>query len=69
VIYPELGCFVKYLKTTYGIERLRQLWQRGYAAMPRVLGKSLGQLEQDWRSWLELAGKALTERRDLVHYL
>jgi hypothetical protein len=55
VIYPELGSFVKYLKTTYGLGCLRQLWRGGSAAIPRVLGKSLGRIEQDWRG--SLAGR------------
>jgi len=41
-IHPELVSFVKYLKKTYGAARLRQVWQGGCAAIPRVLDKSLG---------------------------
>jgi hypothetical protein len=52
VIYPELGSFVKYLKKTYGMERLRQVWRGGSAAIPRVLGKSLRGLEADWETSL-----------------
>jgi hypothetical protein len=52
VIYPELGSFVKYLKTTYGLGCLRRLWRGGSAAIPRVLGKSLGRIDRDWRDSL-----------------
>ena len=54
VIYPELGSFVKYLKDTYGMERLRQVWHGGSVTIPRVLGKSLGNLERDWQASLAL---------------
>jgi hypothetical protein len=48
VIYPELGSFVKYLKETYGMDRLRRVWRGGSAAIRPVLGKSLAKVEQDW---------------------
>jgi hypothetical protein len=53
VIYPELGSFVKYLRTVYGMDRLRQVWRGGSAAIPRVMGKSLADLERDWQTSLE----------------
>ena len=52
VIYPELGSFVKYLRTTYGMDRLRQVWQKGSAAISAVLGKPLSAIERDWRAGL-----------------
>jgi len=52
IIYPELGSFVHYLQATFGMARLREVWRGGSAAIPRVLGKSLEDLEDDWRAWL-----------------
>jgi hypothetical protein len=52
VIYPELGSFVKYLRATFGMDRLREVWRGGRAAIPRVFGKSLGDLDRDWRASL-----------------
>ena len=52
VIYPELGSFVKYLRHTYGIERVRAVWRGGAAAIPRTFGKPLDRLERDWRAVL-----------------
>jgi hypothetical protein len=53
VIYPELGSFVKYLRTRFGMEKLRAVWRGGSAAIQRVLGKQLADLENDWRASLE----------------
>jgi hypothetical protein len=50
VIYPELGSFVKYLRDTFGMVRLREVWRGGSAAIRRVFGKSLEDLERDWRA-------------------
>lgn len=51
-IYPELGSFVKYLRGTFGMTRLRQLWHGGSVAIPRILGKSQEELERDWQASL-----------------
>ena len=51
-IYPELGSFVKYLRSTYGIARLRRVWQGGSRSIPRVCLRSLEQLEHDWQASL-----------------
>jgi hypothetical protein len=52
IIYPELGSFVKYLRSTFGMARLRDVWRGGSKAIPRVLGKSLPDLELAWRASL-----------------
>jgi hypothetical protein len=49
-IYPMLGSFVKYLKTTYGLEAVRKVWTGGSASIPTVFGKRLAVLERDWRA-------------------
>jgi hypothetical protein len=50
VIYPELGSFVKYLRETYGIARLREVWHGGAASIPHAFGKPLDRLEREWRA-------------------
>jgi hypothetical protein len=52
VIYPMLGSFVKYLKTTYGLDAVRHVWQQGSASIPRVFGKPLADLDREWREVL-----------------
>ena len=52
VIYPMLGSFVKYLKTTYGLDRLRRIWKGGSASIPAVVGKPVDALDREWRASL-----------------
>lgn len=51
-IYPELGSFVKYLRETRGIPRLRQVWRLGSRSLTRVYGEPLSQLEHEWQASL-----------------
>lgn len=55
VIYPMLGSFVKYLRTAYGLDRLRRVWKGGSASIPAVYGKPLDALDREWRA--ALAGR------------
>jgi hypothetical protein len=48
-IYPILGSFVKYLRATHGMSAVRRVWQQGSRSIPRVFGKSLVDLDRDWR--------------------
>ena len=48
VTYPELGGFIKYLRETYGLDRIQQVWKGGSASVPEVFGKPLSRLEEDW---------------------
>ncbi len=52
VIYPELGSFVKFLRETYGVARIREVWRGGAGRIARVYGKPLDRLERDWRAAL-----------------
>jgi len=51
-IYPMLGSFVKYLLSGYGLERVHQVWQGGSQSIPKVFGKTLSELDRDWRATL-----------------
>ena len=48
VTYPELGGFVKFLRETYGIDRVKDVWQGGSDSILHVFGKPLGTLEAEW---------------------
>jgi len=52
ITYGELADFVEYLKNTYGLDGIRSIWRSGSQAIPAVLGKSLAELEADWRAAL-----------------
>jgi hypothetical protein len=51
-IYPMLGSFTKYLNANYGMSAIRRVWQQGSSAIPKVYGKSLDDLDRDWRAAL-----------------
>jgi hypothetical protein len=51
-IYPMLGSFVKYLKAAYGMAAIRKVWTKGSASISAIFGKSLDELDRDWRTSL-----------------
>lgn len=52
ITYTELGGFLKFLRDRYGVAKVKQVWQGGSEAVPRVFGKRLSELEQDWHASL-----------------
>lgn len=53
ITYPQSGSFVKYLYETYGVEKVKELWVRGYAEDFRlVLGKDVQTVEKEWHQKL-----------------
>lgn len=52
ITYTELGSFIKFLDKKYGLERIKEVWRGGAAAIPQVYGKSLAELEQEWLATL-----------------
>ena len=48
ITYPESGCFIKYIKESYGIEKLHALWKYGPSRIPEIFNRSLPELERDW---------------------
>jgi hypothetical protein len=52
VTYTELGGFVKFLHDAYGVDRLKQAWQRGSRGVPEIYGKPLAELEKEWHESL-----------------
>jgi hypothetical protein len=55
VTYPESGSFVKFLYEKYGVDAVRQLWQRGDGQIARIFGKSIDDLEREWRATIATA--------------
>lgn len=62
VTYPESGSFVRYLIDTYGLDRMKRLFQRGTPADPAdtvrqqfaaVYGRALADAERDWWAFLD----------------
>jgi hypothetical protein len=62
VTYPQSGSLVKFICENYGIEAVREFWQKGTDQGLRHIGRSLSELEKDWQ--LELAKHDATS----IHY-
>jgi hypothetical protein len=53
ITYVELGGFVEFLQAAYGLEPVKQIWQRGSASLPGILGKPLATVEHEWQARLQ----------------
>ena len=59
ISYPLAGSFVKFLYEQYGADKIRELWRKSAPEdITRILGKSLGELEREWRARLAQADEA-----------
>ena len=52
--YLQAAAFVDYLLRQYGPGPLRELWRRGAAVDSRVKGKSLTEIEREWKTGLRV---------------
>jgi hypothetical protein len=52
VTYPEVGSFVRFLIGSGGREKIAAIYTKGAVAVPFTYGRSLTELEQDWRTHL-----------------
>ena len=53
VAYPQAGSFAQYLYERYGRAVIRVLWREDLAAVQKLTGKDVVQLEREWRAFLE----------------
>lgn len=53
ITYPLLGSFAKFIDETYGRETIKIIWSKGRKKTKKHLGKSLGDLENEWLEMLE----------------
>ncbi|SPE39957.1 exported hypothetical protein [Candidatus Sulfopaludibacter sp. SbA3] len=63
ITYTELGSFMKYLDTKYGIKNVEQVWRGGSASVEQVYGKPLAALEKEW---LETLSQPAEPSRTLI---
>lgn len=63
ITYTELGSFLKFLDTRYGIKRIEEVWRGGSASIEKVYGKSLADLEKEW---LETLSQPAASPRTLI---
>jgi hypothetical protein len=50
--YLQAGSFFGYLRETYGVARVRALWEQGFDHFERILGKSPSAVDAEWRKHL-----------------
>lgn len=48
ITYPLLGSFAKFINETYGRDTIKIIWSSGRKKTKKNLGKSLGDLENEW---------------------
>ena len=53
ITYVELAGLLEFLERTYGLERVREIWQHGSVSIPGILGKSVADLESEWHGQLQ----------------
>jgi hypothetical protein len=53
ISYPMTGSFCKYLISEYGMESFKMLWKKGHKQLPTIYGKSVEELEADWKKVIQ----------------
>ncbi len=52
IAYLQAGSFFGYLLETYGVSRVRALWERGFEQFETILGPSPAAADSEWRKHL-----------------
>lgn len=52
VAYLQAGSFIGYVRETYGVPRVRALWEHGFERLGTILGKSPAAMDAEWRNHL-----------------
>ena len=52
VAYHQSASFLGYVIERHGWEKFKQIWRGGFKSIPRVLGRSVEEVESDWRARL-----------------
>ena len=63
VTYPAAGSFVSFLRETYGLGTVRQVWNDGRGALPEATGMDLDSLEAAWLAVVENAAWDIEYKR------
>ncbi|SJZ31911.1 hypothetical protein [Sediminibacterium ginsengisoli] len=53
IAYPQIGSFTGFLLVTYGNDKLRELWEKGFKEVKKIYRKSLKDLEEEWLRYLD----------------
>jgi hypothetical protein len=52
VTYIESASFLGFVIERYGMEKFKEVWKGGFKRLPKVLGRSVTELEAEWRATL-----------------
>ncbi|MGH7701630.1 MAG: hypothetical protein ACREMO_00915 [Gemmatimonadales bacterium] len=52
VAYLQAGSFIGYVRETYGLPRLRALWEQGFERLETIFEKTPSAMDTEWRSHL-----------------
>lgn len=55
VSYPAVGSFVRFLRDSYGIETVREIWTEGRRSLTSSTGRPTEELESAWLTRVDLA--------------
>lgn len=55
VAYLQAGSFIGYVRATYGLPRIRELWNHGFEQFERILRKTPPAMDAEWRQHLRAA--------------
>jgi hypothetical protein len=63
VTYIESASFLGFVIERYGMEKFKDVWKGGFKSLSKVLGRSVPDLEAEWRASLPPVGKQPSRSR------
>lgn len=60
IAFPEAGSFVRFLIERYGRDKVARMYSKGASALHAIYGRSLVELEEEWRRHLESIASGTT---------
>jgi hypothetical protein len=58
--YIESASFLGFVIERYGMEKFKEVWKGGFKRLPKVLGRSVTELEAEWRATLRSDAEQLS---------
>lgn len=55
IAYLQAGSFVGYIRETYGLARVRALWEQGFEQLETILAETPSAIDAEWRAHLKSA--------------
>ena len=61
--YHESASFLGFVIERYGWDKFKAIWRGGYQSIPKVLGRSMSELETEWRASLPAKADAASDSK------